>query len=54
MVTVRPAPRFSIGLACRAPDSDEGAAHLIARADAALYDAKRTRRGGWCLAGPPA
>lgn len=50
----RPAPRFSIGLACRTPGSDEGAAHLIARADAALYDAKRTRRGGWCLAGPPA
>ncbi|MEO3473168.1 GGDEF domain-containing protein [Roseomonas sp. CAU 1739] len=47
-----PAPRFSIGLACRAPGSDEGAGHLVARADAALYDAKRARRGGWRLAEP--
>ncbi len=50
----RPAPRFSIGLACRAPGSEEGAGHLVARADAALYEAKRSRRGGWCLAGPAA
>jgi diguanylate cyclase (GGDEF)-like protein len=48
----RPAPRFSIGLACRAPGSEDGAAGLLARADAALYDAKRSGRGGWRLAGP--
>ena len=50
----RPAPRFSIGLACRAPGSEEGAGHLVARADAALYDAKRVGRGGWRLAEPAA
>ncbi len=48
----RPAPRFSIGLACRKPRSEDGAGRLVARADAALYDAKRVRRGGWRLAEP--
>lgn len=48
----RPAPRFSIGLACRAPDSEEDADGLLARADGALYDAKRSGRGGWRLAEP--
>jgi diguanylate cyclase (GGDEF)-like protein len=50
----RPAPRFSIGLACRAPGSGDGADSLLARADAALYDAKRSGRGGWRLAKPAA
>lgn len=45
-------PRFSIGLACRAPGSAEGAEHLVARADAALYEAKRAGRGGWRMAEP--
>ena len=47
-----PAPRFSIGLACRAPGSGDGAGSLLARADAALYDAKRGGRGGWRLSEP--
>jgi diguanylate cyclase (GGDEF)-like protein len=47
-----PAPRFSIGLACRLPGSGEGAEGLLARADGALYDAKRSGRGGWRLAEP--
>ncbi|GGJ06148.1 sensor domain-containing diguanylate cyclase [Neoroseomonas lacus] len=50
----RPAPRFSIGLACRAPGSGDGADGLLARADAALYDAKRSGRGGWRMAEPAA
>lgn len=50
----RPTPRFSIGLACRAPGDEEGAGHLVARADAALYEAKRSARGGWRLAEPAA
>lgn len=49
----RPAPRFSIGLACRAQGSREDADGLLARADAALYDAKRSGRGGWRLTEPP-
>lgn len=48
----RAAPRFSIGIACRAPGSGADADSLLARADAALYDAKRTGRGGWRLAEP--
>ena len=44
------APRFSIGIAAWDPGSGEGVNRLVARADAALYDAKRTRRGGWSLA----
>ncbi|BDG70194.1 sensor domain-containing diguanylate cyclase [Roseomonas fluvialis] len=45
------APRFSLGLAAWHPASGESAARLLARADAALYDAKRHDRGGWRLAG---
>ncbi len=46
------APRFSLGLAAWDPASGEGLARLLARADAALYRAKREHRGGWRLAGP--
>lgn len=45
-----PVPRFSIGLAWRAPDAPEGAGLLVARADAALYQVKRNGRGRWQLA----
>jgi diguanylate cyclase (GGDEF)-like protein len=45
------APRFSLGLAAWRPTSGEGLARLLARADAALYQAKREARGGWRLAG---
>ncbi len=48
------APRFSLGIAAWNPASGEGAERLVARADAALYAAKRSRRGGWCLADAPA
>ncbi|MBR0651153.1 diguanylate cyclase [Roseomonas terrae] len=48
------APRFSIGLACREGGAAETAGGLLARADAALYDAKREHRGGWRLAPPAA
>ncbi|CAH0149093.1 diguanylate cyclase [Roseomonas sp. CECT 9278] len=46
------APRFSLGLAAWDPASNESVARLLARADAALYDAKRHGRGGWRLAEP--
>ncbi|MBW6398123.1 GGDEF domain-containing protein [Roseomonas sp. HJA6] len=49
-----PAPQFSIGLAWRAPGAVEGAGLLVARADAALYEAKRSGRGRWHLAEPAA
>lgn len=49
-----PAPRFSIGIACRAAGAAEEAERLLARADAALYAAKRHGRGAWRLAGPGA
>ena len=45
------APRFSLGLAAWDPASGEGVDRLLARADAALYEAKRHGRGGWRLAG---
>jgi diguanylate cyclase (GGDEF)-like protein len=48
------APRFSLGIAAWDPASGESAARLLARADAALYEAKRHDRGGWRLAGAPA
>lgn len=48
------APRFSMGVACRPPGSTESAAALLARADAALYAAKRSARGSWRLAEPAA
>ena len=48
------APRFSLGIAAWDPASRESVAHLLARADAALYEAKRHGRGGWRLAGAPA
>ncbi len=44
------APRFSLGIAAWHPASGESAARLLARADAALYEAKRQGRGGWRLA----
>lgn len=47
------APHFSIGLAWRPAGASEGAGHLVARADAALYEAKRSGRGRWRLAEPP-
>jgi len=46
------APRFSMGIACRPAGSAESAAALLARADAALYAAKRSARGSWRLAEP--
>lgn len=49
-----PAPRFSIGIACRAAGAAEEGEQLLARADAALYEAKRSGRGAWRLAGPAA
>jgi diguanylate cyclase (GGDEF)-like protein len=48
------APRFSMGIACRPPGSRESARALLARADAALYAAKRGARGSWRLAEPAA
>ena len=48
------APRFSLGIAAWDPGSGESVARLLARADAALYEAKRHGRGGWRLAGAPA
>ena len=48
------APRFSLGIATWRPATREGVARLLARADAALYDAKRHGRGGWRLAEAPA
>lgn len=47
------APRFSAGIAAWNPASGESAARLLARADAALYEAKRQGRGGWRTAGAP-
>ncbi|WP_211864927.1 diguanylate cyclase domain-containing protein [Neoroseomonas soli] len=44
------APRFSLGIAAWDPATGESAKRLLARADAALYDAKRNGRGGWRLA----
>lgn len=43
-------PHFSIGIAWRRPGSEESAAALVSRADAALYEAKRAGRGGWRMA----
>lgn len=43
-------PRFSIGIAAWDPAGSEGEARLLARADAALYDAKHAGRGCWKLA----
>ncbi|MBR0680032.1 diguanylate cyclase [Roseomonas eburnea] len=48
------APRFSLGIATWDPASGELPARLLARADAALYEAKRNGRGGWRLAEAPA
>lgn len=48
------APRFSLGIAAWDPASRESTERLLARADAALYDAKRNGRGGWRLAEAPA
>ncbi|WP_198378736.1 GGDEF domain-containing protein, partial [Neoroseomonas rubea] len=45
-------PHFSIGIAWRRPGDAEHAAGLVARADTALYDAKRAGRGGWRMAEP--
>jgi diguanylate cyclase (GGDEF)-like protein len=44
------APRFSIGIATWDPASGENHSRLIARADAALYAAKRSARGSWKMA----
>lgn len=44
------APRFSVGVAAWVPATGESAARLVARADAALYEAKQNGRGGWRLA----
>lgn len=48
------APRFSLGIAAWDPAREEGISRLLARADAALYAAKRDGRGGWRLAEPTA
>ncbi len=44
---------FSIGGAVRLPDGSDTPASLLARADGAMYEAKRAGRNGWRLALPP-
>ncbi|MGL5998249.1 MAG: GGDEF domain-containing protein [Pseudomonas proteolytica] len=44
--------RISIGVCCVVPNEDDTTASLLARADAALYDAKGLGRNTLCLAPP--
>ncbi|WP_337876667.1 diguanylate cyclase domain-containing protein [Elioraea sp.] len=43
---------LSVGIAIRAPGTREAASHLMMRADAAMYAAKRGGKAGWSLAAP--
>jgi len=45
--------QLSIGVACHDPQFEESAPALLQRADAAMYRAKQTRKGGFSLALPP-
>jgi diguanylate cyclase (GGDEF)-like protein/PAS domain S-box-containing protein len=43
---------LSIGIAVRAPMTREATSHLLLRADAAMYAAKRAGKAGWSLSAP--
>ncbi|HEC90662.1 MAG TPA: GGDEF domain-containing protein [Alphaproteobacteria bacterium] len=44
---------LSVGVAIYEPDAEESLEELLARADAAMYDVKRTGKGGYEIAPPP-